>query len=108
MAYSFNAQNSRLGGMFLWIGCGCQLLWTCASLSLKAEYRLGDYTPLFIYSALALAGVALTVPSHQFGDWSRRRSDVAQRVLARVRMETPVEFRTPIHVGAEARVMIIG
>jgi hypothetical protein len=54
--------NSKFGAMFLWAGCICQVLWLCASISLRPELGQGDFAPIFIYSALALAGLSLTMP----------------------------------------------
>ena len=75
------AANSKFGAMFLWTGCICQALWTCGSVSLKPELSRGDFAPIFIYSALAVAGIALTLPKTaerspaREGDWLRRLID---------------------------------
>ena len=67
--------------MFLWTGCICQALWTCGSVSLKPDLSRGDFAPIFIYSALAAAGIALTLPKTaersptREADWLRRLID---------------------------------
>jgi len=58
--------NSKFGAMFLWSGCICQALWALASVTARAGLTLGDFAPLFVYSALATAGIALIV-SHPVG-----------------------------------------
>lgn len=56
--------NSRFGALFLWTGFTFQVLWICALPNLSPVLTRGDFAPVFIYSALTLAGIALLLPSN--------------------------------------------
>ncbi len=45
--------------MFVWSGCFCLALWACASFTVRPGPTLGDFAPVFVYFALAVAGLAL-------------------------------------------------
>jgi hypothetical protein len=83
--------NSRLGTMLLWIGCICQFLWTFAWPSLSPLFTRGDFAPIFIYSALALAGIALILLS---------RSERSASAKRRTQPDRP-ELAAPRHLGPQ-------
>lgn len=102
--------------MFLWTGCTCQVLWTCAFLSLRLQVGRGDFAPIIVYSALALAGIALTKPpaaqSHaRQHDSSLRLPDAAPRTRAESEVTASGSCDLGAHINAEVRpcrIMAIG
>jgi hypothetical protein len=48
--------------MFLWPGCLFQFLWVCAVIGGNLQLATGDFAPIVVYSALALAGLTLALP----------------------------------------------
>ena len=56
--------NSRFRAMFLWTGFAFQVLWIFALPNLGRVLTRADFDPVFIYSVLTLAGLALLLPGN--------------------------------------------
>jgi CheY-like chemotaxis protein len=69
--------------MFLWTGGISQALWVCAFFTTKVGSASGDFAPVFVYSALATAGLILiSSDSERSRNLKPRRFGEARGVLA--------------------------
>jgi len=107
--------NTRFGAMFLWTGCVCQLLWACAFVGGQLQLDKAALAPISVYSGLAIAGVALALPSrrrNQSGPRTTRRNGTPQRGLlvdleeVSRGLEANADPRVPL--GEPCRVLTLG